>query len=245
MQLEGKVALVTGGARGIGAAVVEGLAAAGADVAFTYRSSAERSEALARRLRAGGRRALALRADAADAAAVRDAVTRTADELGRLDVLVNNAGVFPSGPLPEATLEAVDEALAVHLRAPFVAAQAAAGVMADGGRIISIGSCFAERVPYAGVTAYAMSKAGLVGLTRGLARDLAPRGITAVVVHPGSTDTDMNPADAPEADAERALIALGRYARPEEIAAVVTTLAGPAGAYVTGTAIAVDGGFAA
>jgi len=143
------------------------------------------------------------------------------------------------------TLEEVDRTLAIHVRAAFLASQAAARHMGAGGRIISIGSCFADRVPYPGVTLYAMSKSALVGLTRGLARDLGPRGITANVVHPGSTDTDMNPADGPDADVERGLMAVGRYARPEEIAAMVAHLAGEGGAFVTGAMIAVDGGFAA
>jgi 3-oxoacyl-[acyl-carrier protein] reductase len=186
-----------------------------------------------------------IQADCADPAAVRRAVERTVDEWGRLDILVNNAGVFPMGPLAEVTLEEAERTLAVHALGSFVAAQAAARHMQEGGRIVNIGSCFAERVPYPGLSLYAMSKAALVGLTKGLARDLGDRGITVNVVHPGSTDTDMNPADGPDADAEREYIALGRYAAPEEIAATVVALAGDAGRYVTGAAIAVDGGFAA
>jgi 3-oxoacyl-[acyl-carrier protein] reductase len=244
-ELEGRVALVTGGSRGIGAAVARRLAAGGADVAFTYREDAAAAQTVTEAIEAAGRRALALKADAADPAAVTHAVDRTARELGRLDVLVNNAGVFPYGPVEDVTLEELDHTLHVHVRAAFVAAQRAAAHMEAGGRIISIGSCYADRVPAPGLALYSMSKSALTGLTRGLARDLGRRGITATVVHPGSTDTDMNPANAPEAEAERALIPLGRYARPEEIAATVAHLAGPAGAYISGTAVAVDGGFAA
>jgi 3-oxoacyl-[acyl-carrier protein] reductase len=243
--LEGKAALVTGGSRGIGAAIAVRFAEQGADVAITYRQGAEAADGIAGRIRAMGRRALALPADSADARAVTCAVDRTAEDLGRLDILVNNAGIYPSGPLARVTLEEVDRTIAVHVRAAFLASQAAAARMGDGGRIISIGSCFAERVPYAGISLYAMTKAALTGLTKGLARDLGPRGITAIVVHPGNTNTDMNPADAPEADVEAGLIALGRYAEPEEIAAAVVHLAGEAGRYVTGTAITVDGGYAA
>ncbi|WP_395109999.1 SDR family NAD(P)-dependent oxidoreductase [Actinomadura sp. SCN-SB] len=243
--LTGRAALVTGGSRGIGAAVARALAERGADVAITYVDAADHAKAVVADLEALGHRAVAIRTDVADAHAVASAVDHARDALGRLDILVNNAGIFPNGPLEDVHLDEIDTALAVHVRAAFIAAQAAARHMDDGGRIISIGSCFAERVPYPGVTLYAMTKAALTGLTKGLARDLGPRGITANVVHPGSTDTDMNPADGPGADAERELIALGRYAEAEEIAATVAHLAGPAGAYITGTTIAVDGGFAA
>ena len=243
--LEGKAALVTGGSRGIGAAIAVRLAREGADVALTYRHSADRANELARAIEGLGRRGLAIRADSADPHAVVGAVKRTASELGRLDILVNNAGVYPTGDLAEVALGEVDQTLAVHVRAAFLASQAAAGLMVDGGRIISIGSCFAERVPYAGLTLYAMTKSALVGLTKGLARDRGPRGITATLVHPGNTDTDMNPADGPDASAERAFIALGHYGHADDIAATVAFLAGEGGRYVTGTTVAVDGGYAA
>jgi NAD(P)-dependent dehydrogenase (short-subunit alcohol dehydrogenase family) len=173
------------------------------------------------------------------------AVDQTVDQLGRLDILVNNAGLFPAGPLEQVTLAEAERALAVHVLGAFVASQAAAAHMTEGGRIVCIGSCFAERVPYPGITLYAMTKAALHGLVKGLARDLGHRGITANVVHPGSTDTDMNPADAPEAQGERDYIALGRYASPAEIAATVVHLAGDGGSYISGASISVDGGFAA
>ena len=243
--LEGKVALVTGGSRGIGAAIARRLAADGADVGLTYRRAADQAAQVVADIERSGRRGLALQADSGDDAQVVAAVERTVAELGRIDVLVSNAGSFPSGPVEEVTLEELDRTLAVHVRAVFVAAQAAARQLGPGGRIITIGSCFVDRVPYAGLTLYAMSKAALTGLTKGLARDLGPRAITANLVHPGSTDTDMNPADGPAADAERELIALGRFARPDEIAATVAHLAGDGGAYINGASIAVDGGFAA
>jgi NAD(P)-dependent dehydrogenase (short-subunit alcohol dehydrogenase family) len=245
MVMDHKVALVTGGSRGIGAAIAGRLARDGLDVAFTYLHAEQHAEAVADRVATAGGRALALRADSEDADAVAAAVEHTVDRFGRLDVLVNNAGTFPAGPLDEVKIDEVDRTLAVHVRAVFVASQAAARHMASGGRIITIGSNLAERAPYPGLTLYSASKAALTGLTRGLARDLGPRGITAVVVHPGSTDTDMNPAAGPDADLERSLIPLGRYAQPGEIADVVAFLASDAGGYITGTAVTVDGGFAA
>jgi 3-oxoacyl-[acyl-carrier protein] reductase len=244
-ELEGKVALVTGGSRGIGAAIARRLADEGADVAVTYVNAPDRAREVAADIVSAGGRALAIAADAADPDAVAAAVERTAAELGRLDILVNNAGIFPSGPLEGVTGDDVDRTLAVHVRGVFTATQAAVRHMGEGGRVISIGSCFVDRVPYAGVTLYAMSKAALSGMTRGLARDLGPRGITANVVHPGPTDTDMNPADGPGAEAEAALTAVERYGAPDEIAATVAHLAGSGGRYITGAAIAIDGGFAA
>jgi 3-oxoacyl-[acyl-carrier protein] reductase len=243
--LEGKVALITGGSRGIGAAVARRLAAEGADVAVTYLREADRAGQTIRHIQRLGRRGLALAVDSADAAAVRAAVDHVAATLGGLDILVNNAGVFPSGPVDDVSGADLDHALAVNVRAPFVAAQAAVWHMRHGGRIINIGSCFADRVPYGGVTLYSMTKTALVGLTKGLARDLGPRGIAVTTVHPGSTDTEMNPADADGADAERAFIALARYADADEIARTVAHLAGPGGSYITGASLAVDGGFAA
>jgi 3-oxoacyl-[acyl-carrier protein] reductase len=244
-ELTGKRALVTGGSRGIGAAICERLAQQGADVAFTYRQAAPDAQAVVTAIEAAGRRGWAVQADSVDAAAVSQAVETVVGRFGGLDILVNNAGIFPNGPFEDVTVDEIDRTLAVHVRAVFVASQAAARHMRAGGRIISIGSCFAERVPYAGVSLYAMSKAALLGLTKGLARDLGPRGITVTLVHPGSTDTDMNPADGPTADHERTLIALGQYARPDDIAEMVAYLAGTGGRYITGTSIAVDGGFAA
>ena len=243
--LEGKVALVTGASRGIGAAIARRLARDGADVALTYLSAADKARSAVADIEAMGRRGLAIRADSADPHAIEAAVERTAAELGRLDVLVNNAGIFPNGPIEDVTLDEIDQTLAIHVRAVFVASQAAARHMGEGGRIISIGSCLAERVPGPGITLYAMSKSALIGFTKGLARDLGARGITVNVIQPGSTDTDMNPADGPDADAERSLIALGHYGQPEDIAAMVAHLAGEGGRFVTGASIAVDGGYAA
>ncbi len=245
LELAGKVALVTGGSRGIGAAIVKRLARDGADVALTYVSAADGGRGALAAVDAAGRRGLAIAADSADPAQVARAVERTVAELGRLDILVNNAGIALMGPLDAVTLEQVDRTLAIHVRAVFIASQAAARTMGAGGRIISIGSCLADRVPGPGTTLYSMSKAALVGLTKGLARDLGSRGITANLVQPGPIDTDMNPADGPGADQQRSLLAIGQYGTADDIAATVAHLAGESGRFITGATIAVDGGFAA
>ncbi|AWQ04274.1 SDR family oxidoreductase [Bordetella bronchiseptica] len=245
MEFQGKVALVTGGTRGIGAAIVRRLAQRGAAVAFTYANSEQAAQDLARQLGASGGRALAIKADSRDPLAVRAAVAQTARELGGLDILVNSAGVFPAGPIEDATLEQVNDTLAIHAAAVFVASQAALAHMGEGGRIISIGSCFAQRVPYGGVTLYAMSKSALIGFTKGLAREVGPRGITVNIVDPGSTDTDMNPADGPTVSAELELMAVKRYAQPDEIAAAVGYLAAAESQFITGASLAIDGGFTA
>ncbi|MFI7283493.1 SDR family NAD(P)-dependent oxidoreductase [Micromonospora chersina] len=241
--LDGKVALVTGGSRGIGAAVALRLAREGADVALTYERRADRAAELVEQIKAVGRRALAVAADSADPAAARAAVDRVAGEFGRLDLLVNNAGVFLTGPVTELGTDEIERTIAVNVRAPFVFAQAAVGHLTGGGRIVNIGSNVAERAVFPGLALYSMSKTALHGLTRGLARELGGRGITVNLVNPGPTDTDANPADGPNADAIRGFTALGRYAAPAEIAAVVAFLAGPDGGYVTGATINADGGF--
>jgi NAD(P)-dependent dehydrogenase (short-subunit alcohol dehydrogenase family) len=240
--LTGRVALVTGGSRGIGAAVALQLARDGADVAITYRSAADQATLVVKEIEQLGRRALAVQADSADAAAVRRAVDAAVTELGRLDILVNNAGVFPYGPFEEVPLDELDRTLAIHARAAFVAAQAASPHLGPDGRIISIGSNLAERVPFPGIALYAMSKSALLGLTRALARELGPRGITVNLVQPGSTDTDMNPADGDSAEHQRSLTALGRFQTADEVAATVAHLAGPGGRTITGASLLVDAG---
>ncbi|TXS19342.1 SDR family oxidoreductase [Streptomyces sp. adm13(2018)] len=241
----GTAVLVTGGSRGIGAATAVRLAEEGADVAFTYVRDEVRAKEVAARIEATGRRALPLRADAADPGDAAGAVNWAADALGRLDVLVNNAGIGVLGPLGSLALTDVDRVLAVNVRAAFLAAQAAAGRLPDGGRIITVGSCMAQRVPGPGGVLYALSKTALIGLTKGLARELGGRGITANLVHPGPIDTDMNPADGPYAADQAAQTALGRFGTAEEVAATIAFLAGPEGRYVTGAEFTVDGGHAA
>ena len=243
--LDSRTDLVTGGSRGIGAAIAVRLAAEGASVALTYHASPDRADRVVEQITAAGGTAIAVRAAMENPAQVTDAVAQAVRAFGRLDILVNNAGVFPFGPIDKLTLVDYEHTMAVHVRAVFVAVQAALPHLGPGGRIISIGSSLVERVPGPGVSLYSMSKSALVGFTKGLSRDLGPRGINAVVVHPGSVDTEMNPADSAEAAAERALSAVGRYGTTEEIAATVIHLAGPAGDYITGTTITVDGGVTA
>ncbi|MEU9911046.1 SDR family oxidoreductase [Streptomyces sp. NPDC051001] len=241
--LNGKVALVTGGSRGIGAATAVRLAREGADVALTYVNGKEAAEDVVRAVEAVGRRAVALRADSADAAEAAGAVDRAAQALGGLDVLVNNVGVGVLGPLEDLSLAEVDRVLAVNVRGVFLASQAAATRMSSGGRIITVGTCMTQRVPGPGGTLYATSKSALIGLTKALARELGPRGITANIVHPGPVDTDMNPADGPYAAGQAAMTALGRFGTAGEVAGMVAYLAGAD--YVTGAELSVDGGHAA
>ncbi len=237
-----KVALVTGGSRGIGAAIVKRLAHDGADVALTYASSAEKAAAVVDDVKASDSRGLAIQADSQRPDDIAQAVEQAADHFGRLDILVNNAGVFPFGLVDDVTVDDIDRTFAIHVRAAFLATQAAVRHMTDGGRVISIGSNLGERVPNGGIALYSASKSALTGMTRGFARDFGGRGITANVVHPGSTDTDMNSADSDGAEAQRAQTALGRYASPDEVAATVAHLAGPDAGMITGTSILVDGG---
>ncbi|MGX1880614.1 SDR family NAD(P)-dependent oxidoreductase [Streptomyces sp. NPDC055287] len=243
--LNGRTALVTGGSRGIGAAIALRLAQDGADVALTYVQDEQAAREVVQKIESTGRRGIALRADAADPAAVTAVVGLAADEFGRLDILVNNAGIGVLGPIGTLTLADVDRVLAVNVRAMFLAAQAAASRMERGGRIISTGSCMVQRVPGPGGTLYAMSKAALTGLNKALARELGDRGITANLVHPGPVDTDLNPADGPYAAQQSGLTALGRFGAADEVASVVAFLSSDEAAYMTGSEVAVDGGHAA
>ncbi|RJL23859.1 3-oxoacyl-ACP reductase family protein [Pectobacterium polaris] len=241
-ELAGKKALVTGASRGIGAAIALELAEKGADVAITYQNSEARALEVVRAIEAKGRRAFAIKADSADAEAVVRSVNEAAGALGGLDILVNNAGIARGGMLSQLSLADIDDTLNVNVRAVLLASQAAIPHLGQGGRIISIGSSVAERVPMPGMSVYAMSKSALLSFTRGLARELGPNGITVNLVHPGSTDTDMNPADGEYSEAQRSSIALGHYGKPEDIAAAVAFLASPAARQITGTGITVDGG---
>ncbi len=244
-KLQGKVAFVTGGSRGIGAAVVRRLAADGATVAFTYQNSAESAQALVAAVSANGGRALAIRADSADAAAVTTAINTVGKEFGTVDILVNNAGVLRMGDLAEFSLADFDLTVAVNVRAVFVATQAAVSHMKAGGRVINIGSTNADRMPFAGGAAYAMSKSALKGLVQGLSRDLGPRGITINNVQPGPVDTDMNPDHTDFAKVLYGMMALPRYGKSDEIAGMVAYLASEEAGFVTGANLNIDGGFAA
>jgi len=243
--LQGKVAFIHGGSRGIGAATARRLARDGATVAIGYATSAIAAEALAEEIKANGGRAIAIRADGADARELTLAIDSVAEQFGRLDILVNSAGVLRVGPLEQFTLEDFDHTIAVNVRSVFVASQAAARHMKEGGRIINIGSTNAQRMPFAGGATYAMSKSALVGLVKGMARDLGPRGITVNNVAPGPVDTEMNPESAEFGASLHDLMAVRRHARADEIAGMVAYLAGPEAAFVTGADLLIDGGFAA
>ncbi|MFJ9679069.1 SDR family NAD(P)-dependent oxidoreductase [Streptomyces sp. NPDC101194] len=240
-----RTALVTGGSRGIGAATALRLAREGADVALTYVRDEDGARAVVEEIQSYGRRGIALRADSADPDAAPAAVHRTAGEFGRLDVLVNNAGIGVLGTIGTLTPADVDRVLAVNIRAVFLACRAAGELMGSGGRIISLGTALSRHAGGPGSTLYTMSKAALAGLTKPLARELGPRGITVNLVQPGPVDTDLNPADGPMAAGQLAATALGRFGSPDEVASLIAYLASAEAAYITGTEVTVDGGHAA
>jgi 3-oxoacyl-[acyl-carrier protein] reductase len=242
MTLAGKRALVTGASRGIGAAIAKALAAEGADVAITYEKSAESAAEVVGAIKAKGRKAVAIQADSADAAAVQASVDRTVTELGGLDILVNNAGILRLGELKDISIADIDALLDVNVRAQIIASKAALPHLGKGGRIITIGSYFADRVPASVLGIYSATKSALVAFSKALARELGPKEITVNIVQPGSIDTDMNPAHGPTADTLRQFMALGHYGKPDDIANAVAFLASSKAQYITGSALTVDGG---
>jgi 3-oxoacyl-[acyl-carrier protein] reductase len=243
--LMGKSALVTGASRGIGAAIARRLAKEGAEVAITYSSSPDRAQQVVDEIAKEGGKALAIKADAVDQAAVRAAVQQAGKSFGKIDILVNNAGVLALGPIADFPVDSFERALSVNVRSVFSAIQEALHFMPDGGRIITIGSVNSERMPFAGGSIYALTKGAVASFTKGLARDLGERKITVNNIQPGPVDTEGNPANGPFADTMLGLMALKRYAHADEIAGMTAYLAGPEAGYITGASLLIDGGFAA
>lgn len=243
--LAGKVALVTGGSRGLGAAIAKRLAQDGAAVVITYSASPEKVEEVVRLIREAGGKAISIEADAADEKAVRNAVSKTVEAFGGIDILVNNAGTKAAAPIEKFAIEDFDRVVIVNVRGLFIATQEAVRHMRESGRIIHIGSCVTERMPYVGGSVYALSKGAVAAFTKGLARDLGPRRITVNNVQPGPTETDMNPAVGDHADLLRSCTALDRYAQPQEVASLVAFLARGESSFITGANLLADGGMTA
>ncbi|SEN13212.1 3-oxoacyl-ACP reductase family protein [Bradyrhizobium sp. OK095] len=241
-KLEGKTALVTGGSRGIGAAIAKRLAADGARVAITYSRGADAATSVVKTIEAAGGKAIAIQADATDPKAVQAAVDKTVNAFGKLDVLVNNAGTAIPKKFEETTLEELDQVINLNIRGVFIATQAALKQMNDGGRIISIGSCVGERMMTPGLVPYSATKAAIRMFTQGLSREVGGRGITVNNVQPGPIDTDLNPAAGDWATPQKAATALNRYGKVEEVAALVAFVASPEASYITGANLTVDGG---
>ena len=241
-KLAKKVALVTGGSRGIGAAIAKRLAADGASVAITYAKDANAASSVVKAIEQAGGKAIAIQADAADADAVKGAVQKTVTTFGGIDVLVNNAGTVIPQKVEDTTLADFDRVFAINVRGTFVATQTALKHMKSGGRIIMIGSCVGERIFIPAMAPYSATKGAVKMFTHGLARELGDRGITVNNVQPGPIDTDLNPAAGDWAPSQKAVTSLGRYGYADEVAALVAFVAGPEASYITGASLTVDGG---
>lgn len=240
--LTGKTAFVTGGSRGMGADIAKKLAALGANVALTYSSSPDKAEAVVQAIKAADGKAIAIKADSAKPADVEEAIQKTVSTFGGLDILVNNAGIYINADISDYAIEDFDRMVAVNVKGIFVAVQESLKHMKAGGRIINIGSVMSDYAIFPHASVYTMTKGAVAGLTRGLARDLGPKGITVNNVQPGPIDTDMNPADGPAGDMIRGMMPVGAYGKGSDIAHVVAFLASPDSSFITGAQIRVDGG---
>jgi 3-oxoacyl-[acyl-carrier protein] reductase len=241
-KLEGKTALITGGSRGIGAAIAKRLAADGANVAITYAKDSSSASAVVKAIEKNGGKALAIQADSIDAEAIKGAVAKTVSTFGGLDILVNNAGTAIPKAFEDATLEELDRVLNLNIRGVFISTQAALKHLKTGGRIIMIGSCVGERMMTPGLAAYSATKGAVKMFTQGLSREVGSRGITVNNVQPGPIDTDLNPASGDWAAPQKAMTSLNRYGTVDEVAALVAFIAGPESSYITGANLTVDGG---
>jgi 3-oxoacyl-[acyl-carrier protein] reductase len=245
VEIENKIAFVTGGGKGIGSAIVRSLADAGMNVIFTYSSSEGQAKKLTTELEQEGKKVTAVQMNVADAEQIRSVIENVGSQYGKIDVLVNNAGVFLEKAFAELSAGDLDWMMNVNFKGAFLTALYSEPYLSKGGRIVNVGSIVAESTPGKGNTLYAASKSALQGFTRGLARDLGEKGITVNLVQPGPVDTEMNPADAPFADFVRSRMAIPKYGQPEDIAALVTFLASAEAGYITGSIMTIDGGFIA
>lgn len=240
-----RTAIVSGGSRGIGAAIAERLAIDGYDVAITYARNKAAAEKIVRKIEAHGHRGLALQADSGDVGDTASAVSATISAFGQIDTVICNAGVYPYGPFGETSVDTINEALFVNIRGAMLLIRNALAQIKPGGHIVMIGSAFGERAPFPNISVYAATKAALNGFAKGLSRDLGQRGITVNVVQPGPIDTELNPADGPAADLLRSYVALGQYGTTADIANLVSFLASPSAGNITGAILSSDGGITA
>ncbi|MDH5880140.1 3-oxoacyl-ACP reductase FabG [Vibrio sp. S/42/10] len=244
-RFKGKVAFIQGGSRGIGAAIVERLALEGASVAFTFVSSHEKAKALAENLTSQGSKVIAIKADSTKPEDIKNAISETIEQLGQIDIVVNNSGTLIWDSIENLTMDDWDKTINTNVRSVFVSIHEAAKHMNNNGRIINISSTNAQRIPFAGGSIYGMSKSALTGLAKGLSRDLGPRGITVNNILPGPVDTDLNPDNGDTSEPVKAIGALGRYGQVEEIASLVAFVASSEAGYITGADLMIDGGFSA